>query len=209
MMTQADTDDDAVVRAIEEASEETDGFFAFGSPNAAPKNQDNTGPNSGLTEEETVFVRKELEKTESEIETLRGVLAARLARAAELKHQLGITPWQEMSHDISNTVDNIKHSEAYERSQEVLHNITDKTNAVLSTVGGKLTQVRESQPFRKFEDIVGSAYSTAKVGASASMEFLSGRTKPDSLEDLTKIDESKESADNSSGPSKQHQSPPM
>lgn len=53
---------------------------------------------------------EELAQIEDEIATLRTVLASKMRRSAELKRNLGITVWKEVSEDINQGLKNVKES---------------------------------------------------------------------------------------------------
>lgn len=53
---------------------------------------------------------EELAQIEDEIATLRTVLASKMRRSAELKRNLGITVWKEVSDDINQGIKNVKES---------------------------------------------------------------------------------------------------
>uniref|UniRef100_A0A3P9K4P7 Tpd52 like 2b n=2 Tax=Oryzias latipes TaxID=8090 RepID=A0A3P9K4P7_ORYLA len=110
----------------------------------------------GVTEEEAVELRSELTKVEEEINTLRQVLSAKERHASELKRKLGLTPLDELRHNLtkgwqdvqtsnayltaSATLDDIAHSEAYKKTQETLSQAGQKTSAALSTVGTAISR---------------------------------------------------------------------
>lgn len=54
--------------------------------------------------------KEELAQIEDEIATLRTVLASKMRRSAELKRNLGITVWKEVSDDINQGIKNVKES---------------------------------------------------------------------------------------------------
>lgn len=54
--------------------------------------------------------RAELVDIEDEIATLRTVLASKMKRSAELKRNLGITVWKEVSDDINQGLKNVRDS---------------------------------------------------------------------------------------------------
>lgn len=54
--------------------------------------------------------REELAQIEDEIATLRTVLASKMKRSAELKRNLGITVWKEVSDDFNQGLKNVKES---------------------------------------------------------------------------------------------------
>lgn len=57
--------------------------------------------------------KEELATIEDEISTLRTVLASKMRRCAELKRNLGITVWKEVSEDINQGIKNVKESNVY------------------------------------------------------------------------------------------------
>lgn len=69
---------------------------------------------SGLSMEEQEVQRRawreELAQIEDEIATLRTVLASKMRRSAELKRNLGITVWKELSEDMNQGIKNVKES---------------------------------------------------------------------------------------------------
>lgn len=54
--------------------------------------------------------KEELAQIEDEISTLRTVLASKMRRSAELKRNLGITVWKELSDDVNQGIKNVKES---------------------------------------------------------------------------------------------------
>lgn len=54
--------------------------------------------------------KAELAQVEEEISTLRTVLSAKMRRSAELKRNLGITVWKEVSDDLNQGIKNVKES---------------------------------------------------------------------------------------------------
>ena len=54
--------------------------------------------------------KKELEQIEDEINTLRAVLSAKMRRSSELKRNLGITVWKELTDDVNQGLKNVKES---------------------------------------------------------------------------------------------------
>lgn len=54
--------------------------------------------------------KEELAQIEDEISTLRTVLASKMRRSAELKRNLGITVWKELSDDVNQGLKNVKES---------------------------------------------------------------------------------------------------
>ncbi|XP_064652439.1 tumor protein D54-like isoform X6 [Lineus longissimus] len=178
-------------------------------------------------------LRAELKKIEDEINVLRPVLEGKVKRAQALKRELGITPLNQVKHDISEGVKHLKESTAYKKTNEtfesidksvrdsaaykkmneklhvwnekvkqsptyqrtsekvshakdkiqqtgayqktnvVLRSATEKTSSALSTAGAsvsrKLSDIRNSNKFRSFEERMGSAYSSVKRSKSMGM----------------------------------------
>jgi len=138
---------------------------------------DGTGVNAGndegartpMTEEEKEHLREELKKTDDEIATLRQVLTARLKYSNELKRKLGITPWAEVTQEVSHGLKTVKESQAYHRTEEAIRTASEAASK-------KLGQIRSSNTFKSFEEKVGSAYNNvkAKIVASTSIDQLAG-----------------------------------
>ena len=59
------------------------------------------------------YARTFLLQVEEEILTLRQVLGAKVRRAAEIKRQMGITPFQEFKQDLQHGIKSIQDSDAY------------------------------------------------------------------------------------------------
>ena len=138
------------------------------------------------------FLQEELIKVEEEILTLRQVLGAKVRRAAEIKRQMGITPFQEFKQDLQHGIKSIQDSDAYQKTNEKIHDINDKithstayqktssvvktasekTTAAFSTVGStmsrKLSDVRNSTAFKSMEEKVGGAVANVKAKVSGS-----------------------------------------
>lgn len=61
-------------------------------------------------EQQRAIWRAELAQIEDEIATLRTVLGSKMRRSAELKRNLGITVWKEISEDMNQGIKNVKES---------------------------------------------------------------------------------------------------
>ncbi|CAH1974639.1 unnamed protein product [Acanthoscelides obtectus] len=135
---------------------------------------------SHLTEEEKEHQEKlwkeELVQVEDEIATLRTVLASKMRRSAELKRNLGITVWKEVSEDINQGIKNVKESNVYQTVEskvgQVTKAVTDapiyqRTTSLIGGITGNITnkigQMRHSESFRSIEERVGSAYENVKT----------------------------------------------
>uniref|UniRef100_V5GM43 Tumor protein D54 n=1 Tax=Anoplophora glabripennis TaxID=217634 RepID=V5GM43_ANOGL len=119
--------------------------------------------------------KEELAQIEDEIATLRTVLAAKMRRSAELKRNLGITVWKEVSDDINQGIKNVKESNVYQTVEtkvgQVTKAVTDapiyqKTTSIIGGITGNITtkigQMRHSESFRSIEEKVGTAYENVK-----------------------------------------------
>ncbi|KAE9551977.1 hypothetical protein FO519_004801 [Halicephalobus sp. NKZ332] len=128
------------------------------------------GTHVELSEAEKEVIREELKKTEDEIATLRQVLAARQKHVAMLKRKLGISPLTEITEELNQGLKTVKESQAYQKTSEVVSGTAD-------TVATKLGDIRNSSLFKSFESKLGSAFTTAKMAASTSIDHLSGAAR--------------------------------
>ncbi|XP_067384295.1 tumor protein D54-like isoform X2 [Channa argus] len=111
---------------------------------------------SDLTEEDLESLRIELAKIEEEIQTLQQVLLAKEKYATDIRRQLGMSPlsnikqnlskgWQDVQTSVpyltaSATLDDIKHSSIYVRTQESLSHAGHVTSSALSSMGVAITR---------------------------------------------------------------------
>lgn len=168
---------------------------------------------SHLTEEEREHQQKvwreELAQIEEEIATLSTVLSAKMRKSAELKRNLGITVWREVSDDINQGIKNIKETTVYQTVEtkvgQVTKAVTDapiyqKTTSLFGGITGnisnKLSQMKQSDSFRSIEERVGSAYENVKtkvVSRSNSQQSLNedGRSRSGSVVTSPTIPEDK------------------
>ncbi|XP_053662921.1 uncharacterized protein LOC128712051 [Anopheles marshallii] len=147
---------------------------------------------------------QELARVEEEITTLRTVLQSKMRHASELKRKLGITVWKEITDDVSQGFKNVKESNVYQsvetkvgeitnvvtsapmisrgyqKTESALKTTAGKTTSVIGGIAGKMTQklteMKQSDSFRSFEERVGSAYENvrSKVSSrSSSVQSLS------------------------------------
>ncbi|EYC10112.1 hypothetical protein Y032_0057g2767 [Ancylostoma ceylanicum] len=121
---------------------------------------------SQLSEAETALLKDELRKTEEEIQTLKQVLLARQKHAAELKRKLGLNPLVELGNDINKGLKAVTDTEAFQKTTEV-------AAATADTVKHKWNDMRNSSLFKSFESKLGTAYNSAKMAASTSIDHLS------------------------------------
>ncbi|KAK9731525.1 tumor protein D52 family [Popillia japonica] len=127
--------------------------------------------------------KAELAVIEEDIATLRAVLSAKVRRSSELKRNLGITVWKELTEDVNQGIKNVKESNVYQTVEtkvgQVTKAVTDapiyqKTTSVIGGLAGnistKIGQMRHSDSFKSFEEKVGSAYENVKtkVGTTVS-----------------------------------------
>ncbi|KAK0042553.1 tumor protein D52 [Biomphalaria pfeifferi] len=169
-------------------------------------------------------LKEELEKVESEINMLRGVLGSKIRHATELKRQLGITPFQEFKQDLQLGIQQIKSSDSYQKTNDTLHQFNEKisqtqayqkTSAVVKTasekttsainsmgqaVARKLSNVKNSQTFKSFDEKVHTTYATVKAkvtGSRSSSEIdEASRDAHSNDDDLLSTPESAEDASN-------------
>jgi hypothetical protein len=101
-----------------------------------------------------VELRKELEKTEEEINTLRQVLTAKEQHAAELRRHLGLTTLSQMKAEIAK----IQSSQAYQKTQETLKSSGQATASFFSNIGSsvstRFSEMKNSPTFKSFEERV-------------------------------------------------------
>ncbi|CAH1175814.1 unnamed protein product [Phaedon cochleariae] len=164
--------------------------------------------NEERVEQEKLW-REELAQVEDEIATLRTVLQAKMRRSAELKRNLGITVWKEVSEDINQGIKNVKESNVYQSVEtkvgQVTKAVTDapiyqKTSSIIGGITGNITtkigQMRHSESFKSIEEKVGSAYENVKtkvVSRSGSQQSLDdvGRSRSGSAVTSPTIPEEK------------------
>ncbi|XP_068903672.1 uncharacterized protein F13E6.1 isoform X4 [Tenebrio molitor] len=128
-------------------------------------------------ERQNALWNEELAQIEDEIATLRTVLASKMRRSAELKRNLGITVWKEVSEDINQGIKNVKESNVYQKTTSIIGGIT-------GNITNKIGQMRHSESFRSIEEKVGSAYENTKVASrSNSQQSLdeAGRSRSGSV----------------------------
>ena len=84
------------------------------------------------------LLRLELLKVQDEIVTLRQVLGAKLKREQELKSLLGMGFVDDLKHDWSETVNDIKSTSAFQKTAETFQAASDKIAPTLQTVNSTL-----------------------------------------------------------------------
>jgi archaellum component FlaC len=131
---------------------------------------------------------QELARVEEEIQTLRTVLQSKVRHATELKRKLGITVWKEMTEDLSHGIKNVKESNVYQavehkvedikmavvetpiyhKTESVIKTAGEKTSSIFSGFTNKLSQMKNSESFKSFEERVGGVYENVKTKVSTS-----------------------------------------
>ncbi|CAN7999116.1 unnamed protein product [Ixodes hexagonus] len=115
--------------------------------------------------------KEELARVEEEIQSLRTVLASKLARSQELKRNLGITVWKELKDDMEQGIKNIQDSAAYQKTTSTFKTAGEKTTTALGTLGAsvskKLGEMKNSTAFKSVEEKVGNVYSNVKSKVSS------------------------------------------
>lgn len=135
---------------------------------------------------------EELRKVEEEIGMLRQVLGSKVRRANQLKRSLGITPFQELKHDLQVGINHIRESPTYQKTNETLHDwneklthtaayqktsaavkiASEKTSTALTTVGAavtkKLGDIKNSETFKSVEEKVVTSYTSVKSKVTGS-----------------------------------------
>ncbi|XP_043539932.1 tumor protein D53 isoform X6 [Chiloscyllium plagiosum] len=99
----------------------------------------------GMLPEEKEDLGVELAKLEDEISTLRQVLSAKEKHLVEIKQKMGITPLNEIKHNLSKSWHDMQTSVIYKKTQETLNATGQKASAALnnvsSTLGKKLGEM--------------------------------------------------------------------
>nr|XP_027202754.1 tumor protein D52-like isoform X2 [Dermatophagoides pteronyssinus] len=115
-------------------------------------------------------LRKELAKTEEEIQTLRTVLTAKIKRSNDIKRQLGITVWKELRDEVGTNLKNIQETTAYQRTSEAVKVGHQSVMGTLGSVARKLGEVKNTNAFKSFEEKVGYAVTNvkSKIGSRSS-----------------------------------------
>ncbi|XP_072107676.1 tumor protein D53 isoform X4 [Mobula birostris] len=82
----------------------------------------------------------ELAKLEDEIAALRQTLIAKEKHLIEIKQKMGITPLNEIKHNLSKSWHEMQTSVIYKKTQETLNNTGQKASAALNNVSSTLTK---------------------------------------------------------------------
>lgn len=129
--------------------------------------------------------RQELLKVQDEIVTLRQVLAAKIKREQELKTLLGMGFVDDLKHDFAETMNDIKSTNAFQKTAETFQAATDKIAPTLQNVNTsfktRLGFLRNSTYFKTFENTIGSTVNAvkSKVSSSKSVMNFSAREHDD------------------------------
>ncbi|XP_058459816.1 tumor protein D52 isoform X1 [Malaya genurostris] len=192
------------------------GKFSDGSPIGSVSSAEIAQEFSGLTLEEQEAQRaewsQELARVEEEITTLRTVLQSKMRHASELKRKLGITVWKEITDDVSQGIKNVKESNVYhtvenkvgeittavtsapiyQKTETAIKSTAGKTTSVFGGITSKMTQklseMKQSDSYRSFEEKVGTAYENvrSKVSSrSSSVQSLSDLQNDDRRSSVT------------------------
>lgn len=105
--------------------------------------------------------KTELARLEYEIQTLRSVLAVKMREANELKRKLGITTMSEFKDDLRHSVQTVRESDMYQRTNTALQNFGDYASRKIGTI-------RNSSMYKSFEEKVGGAYTSVKSRVASS-----------------------------------------
>ncbi|XP_058459819.1 tumor protein D52 isoform X3 [Malaya genurostris] len=201
---------------MEETPTYNSGKFSDGSPIGSVSSAEIAQEFSGLTLEEQEAQRaewsQELARVEEEITTLRTVLQSKMRHASELKRKLGITVWKEITDDVSQGIKNVKESNVYhtvenkvgeittavtsapiyQKTETAIKSTAGKTTSVFGGITSKMTQklseMKQSDSYRSFEEKVGTAYENvrSKVSSrSSSVQSLSDLQNDDRRSSVT------------------------
>ncbi|XP_072107675.1 tumor protein D53 isoform X3 [Mobula birostris] len=108
----------------------------------------------------------ELAKLEDEIAALRQTLIAKEKHLIEIKQKMGITPLNEIKHNLSKSWHEMQTSVIYKKTQETLNNTGQKASAALNNVSSTLTkklgEMKNSPTLKSFEERVETTVSSLK-----------------------------------------------
>ncbi|XP_059837483.1 tumor protein D53 homolog isoform X3 [Hypanus sabinus] len=121
------------------------------------------GTNPEIKKEE---LHVELAKLEDEIAALRQTLIAKEKHLIEIKQKMGITPLNEIKHNLSKSWHEMQTSVIYKKTQETLNNTGQKASAALNNVSSTLTkklgEMKNSPTLKSFEERVETTVSSLK-----------------------------------------------
>uniref|UniRef100_A0A3Q3WRT9 Uncharacterized protein n=1 Tax=Mola mola TaxID=94237 RepID=A0A3Q3WRT9_MOLML len=90
---------------------------------------------SDLTDDEVDHLRTELAKMEEEIQTLRQVLLVKEKYAADVRRQLGMSPFSSIKQNLSKGWHEVQTSSPYVRTRETVSHAGQATSSALSNMG--------------------------------------------------------------------------
>ncbi|XP_078255707.1 tumor protein D53 isoform X4 [Rhinoraja longicauda] len=108
----------------------------------------------------------ELAKLEEEISALRQTLIAKEKHLVEIKQKMGITPLNEIKHNLSKSWHDMQTSGIYKKTQDTFNNTGQKASAALNNVSSTLTkklgEMKNSTTFKSFEERMETTVSSLK-----------------------------------------------
>ncbi|XP_055491649.1 tumor protein D53 isoform X2 [Leucoraja erinacea] len=122
-------------------------------------------------------LHEELAKLEEEISALRQTLIAKEKHLVEIKQKMGITPLNEIKHNLSKSWHDMQTSVIYKKTQETFNNTGQKASAAINNVSSTLTKKlgdmnlhyfslllpsRNSTTFKSFEERMETTVSSLK-----------------------------------------------
>ncbi|CAF0703124.1 unnamed protein product [Brachionus calyciflorus] len=129
--------------------------------------------------------KEELAKIQEDIATLRLVLNDKIKRENELKTLLGISFVDEIKQDLSEGLNSIKSTTAYQKTSASLKSATQKITPTFQTWGGtvknSLGSLRSASLFKSFEAGIGSTFSGNKIKNSQSEFNVEENTHADGI----------------------------
>lgn len=136
------------------------------------------GGTQNLSDAEKELIREELTKTENEIATLKQLLNARQKHASQLKRKLGLGPLSEITGEVAQGIKTVRDTPVYQKTSEVVSGTADAVRGVFAPA---INDIRNTSFFKSFETKIGTAYTSAKMAASTSIDHLAevaGGKKP-------------------------------
>ncbi|KAL5274779.1 TPD52L2 family protein [Megaselia abdita] len=143
--------------------------FEVFSPTASIASADIAAEFAALSAEEQEKQRtewsQELARVEEEIETLRTVLTSKTRHASDLKRKLGITVWKEITEDMNQGIKNVRESSVYQKTESVFKSTAEKTSSIFEGITSKLSQMKNSDSMRSFEDKFSGVLQKTKISS--------------------------------------------
>ncbi|XP_078255703.1 tumor protein D53 isoform X1 [Rhinoraja longicauda] len=100
----------------------------------------------------------ELAKLEEEISALRQTLIAKEKHLVEIKQKMGITPLNEIKHNLSKSWHDMQTSGIYKKTQDTFNNTGQKASAALNNVSSTLTKKLGEMNLHYFSLLLPSSY---------------------------------------------------